>query len=182
MVDQSMKRHFAWMVTVLCGATFAVRGWTQELEIPAYFSLYVSEASELHRFAPPHPCGRVLTLRSSTVPVDLTTFKIYWALELSNSGDVLARWPLPVDATPVGVMRDRLTIRMAGSGESVYLLTSGRIGLPVEGAWPEESQITPDHVGCPSSLDDAVSQYFCVALSDQSNGSTRVIAYPPICT
>lgn len=180
---QAMKMwRFAWRVALVCGAVFAVRAWTQDLEIPVNFSLYVSEESELHRFAPPHPCGRVLTLRSSTVPIDLAMFRIYSAVELSDSGNVLARWPLPVDAMPVGVMRDRLSIRMADSGETAYLLTSGRIGLPVEGAGPEESQITPDHVACPSSQEDSVSQYACVQLSDPSSGRVRVIAYPPICT
>lgn len=178
----SVMGSFMRVATLLCGAVCPTLSSSQELQVPASFSVYVSEESELYGFAPPHPCGRVLTLRSDVMPVNLEMFRVNWAAELSDSGEVLLRWPMPVDSTPVAVMNDRLTIGIVDSGAAVYLLPSGRIGLPLEGAWPPESWAMPKPAACPPSRDESLSWYFCVELSDQSDGRTRVIAYPPICT
>jgi len=174
---------FAYTASILGAASLADCSMAQELQVPVYFSLYVSEQHELYEFAPPHPCGRVLALRANKVPQDLSIFKVFPAIELNEDGENLAMWPLPVDAVPTGIKNDRLSIRLSVSQQTVFLSTSGNIGLPVEGDWPEQStDIGPDHRDCPASAESLVSQYFCAVLTDQADGQTRIIGYPPICT
>ena len=172
-----------YVAIAVCVVLLPDQSSAQESRIPADFSLYVSEQSELYEFAPPHPCGRVLVLRANKVPQDLPTFTILPAVELNENGDILARWPLPVDAVPTAVVGDSLAIRLSESRQSVFLSTSGDIGLPVEGGWPEEgTKAEPNHVDCPVSADSFVSQYFCITLADQASGQRRIIGYPPTCT
>lgn len=153
---------------------------------PVEFGMYVSNESPLRPYAPPHPCGSVLTLRSSRIPVvGLSDFRVLWAYELAQNGQVLARWPLPVDAVPVGTDGDRLIIRQA-LYENVVVVTQGsEIGVPADGLPPfNYSEPYRRMVACPlsSGPSEVHPGYICAAFDEQQTGASRTIAFPPVCT
>jgi hypothetical protein len=152
---------------------------------PVEFEMYVSEESPIRPFAPPHPCGAVLTLRANRVPVGLSDFRVLWAYGLTQSGQVLAKWPLPVDAIPVGAKGDSLIIRQTSNRGVLLVTQDSEIGVPAEDL-PSFGNSEPFSrtVACPlsSSLSDASAGYICVTLDDQETGAGRIIAFPPVCT
>ena len=68
-------------------------GITEEIpipHIPVHYDLYLNENDKLYRYGIDHPCGKVLYLRGSEIPIDNPTFDIEWIFELSEEGEIIS--------------------------------------------------------------------------------------------
>lgn len=153
--------------------------------VPVHYDVYLKEDSPLYPFAVDSPCGAILTLQSNTLPTTLSMVQLQWAYELGPKGEIKARWPLPVDATPVAIAADRLIIHQFNTEEFVFVTTKGGIGISVQGH-PETSaldkkalEVNKDAVECPQSSVEADA---CKKLIDKITGNARIVAYPLVCT
>jgi hypothetical protein len=153
--------------------------------VPVHYDVYLNKESPLYPFAVDHPCGAIVTLQSNTLPTTLSMVQLQWAYELGPNGEIKARWPLPVDATPVAIAADRLIIHQFSTEEFVFVTTKGGIGTSVQGH-PETSgldknalETNKNAVECPPSSARADA---CARLIDKITGKARLIAYPLVCT
>src|SRR5689334_15846811 len=99
-------------VATLATAAFSLASQSQPRDdvpeyLPVSFYVYLKETHPLYRFAPDHPCGRILQLRADKLPIDLAGLEFDDALELSEKGKTLRRWTLPVSANPLGIDGER---------------------------------------------------------------------------
>ena len=154
--------------------------WEEDFLFPVTFDVYLDEGHPLYKFAPGHPCGKVITLRANALPVDIPMVRLVWAYEVTREGRVEARWALPVDATPIAVNRDTLTIRQFGEDEIVFVTTAFGIGKRIDG--PDQALLINDvsRAACPDA--EPIRHYICSELIDARSGQRRIIAYPPVCT
>lgn len=160
-------------------------GQGDDVLLPVEFGMYVAIESPIRPYAPPHPCGSVLTLRASRMPVGLLDFRVLWAYELSQSGQILARWPLPVDAVPLGTDGDRLIVRQSQYESVVVITQESGIGVPLKDL-PSFDDSAPyrSMVACPlsSAPSEVSSGYVCATFIEEESGAGRTIAFPPVCT
>jgi hypothetical protein len=173
-------RWAAAVVLLVCCTTS--RGLETDTDLlPVHYDVYLKEASPLYPFAVGHPCGAIVTLQANKLPINVRDIELLWAYELDAKGGTKAKWPLPVDATPLAIDGNRLIIHQFNVEEVVLVTVEGRIGIALNGppkAPALESQ-AKNIVACPAGADDS---NICSRLVDVSTGSSRTIAYPPACT
>jgi len=152
----------------------------EDFLFPVTFAVYLDEGHPLYRFAPGHPCGRTIALTASVLPVDIPMVRLLWAYEVTREGRVEARWAMPVDATPIAVNRDTLTIRQFGEDAVVFVTTAFGIGTRIDG--PDQALRNDDvnRADCPDV--EPIRLYICSELIDAGSGQRRTIAYLPVCT
>jgi hypothetical protein len=132
-----------------------------------------------------HACsGKVAVVRINAMPPfsKTATLQPDLAIELSETGAVIRRWSLPVDATVVGVVGERLIVPISsgnGGRQAVSMSSSGdlqQVAVPGDGK-PENL------IECPTISEFMGSAYVrCFEFTDLTSGQVRRIAYEMPCT
>jgi hypothetical protein len=145
------------------------------------FEVFLTEKHPLYDFAPDHPCGRVLTLRSNRLPLGDSTLEFDNAYELSPSGEILTYWWLPTDAQPLAIEGDRLVVDLGAPTGAAYLTPSGYIGITENGPNQDLVKTYNSHrLSCPAG--GKWVEYLCSQFIDGVSKRPRLIAYEPVCT
>ena len=136
----------------------------------------------------PHCCcsGDIAVARLSRLPLpgEKDPLEPELVLELTESGEVLRRWPLPVDMRILAVEGDQILIPIAprtGSNSVMGIFISSQ-GEVLKTVIP--SNLTePVIYKCPPLPEFGRSAYVrCWIFRDLSNGKTRRLAYQGPCT
>jgi hypothetical protein len=157
----------------------------EDFLFPVTFTVYLAEGNPLYPFAVGHPCGKIVTLRANRVPVDVATVRPMWAYELSGDGKIMTRWATPVDATPLAVDGDRLTIHQLEAEKVVFVTPGFDIGTTVGGPDPAALKNMNEHrVECPVNAENfnEIQYLLCSEMTDGTTGRVRIVAYAPVCT
>jgi hypothetical protein len=183
-----MKRALHWTAKTLglfaLSAALSAQPGSDFL-LPVYFSLYLTEDSPLYPFAIGHPCGRTVTLRANTIPVEVAMVRPVWAYELTRNGKIKTRWAMPVDGTPLAVDGDRLTIHQFEAEDVVFVTASFGIGTTLDG--PDRTALenrNGHRAECPldPEASEMIRHYLCSEMTDATTGEVRIVAYPMVCT
>lgn len=178
-----MRDELRWAATaialVCCSQSRGLETDTNLL--PVHYDVYLKEDNPLYPFAVGHPCGAIVTLQANKLPMNVRDVELLWAYELDARGATKAKWPLPVDATPLAIDGNRLIIHQFNVEEVVLVTVEGRIGIDIKG--PPKAQALESKakniVECPAEADES---NICSRLVDVATGQFRIVAYPPVCT
>ena len=127
-----------------------------------------------------HACsGQVAVARVTSMPeYSDAVLEPELALELSSSGSVIRQWTFPIDASVIGVKRDRLIVPW-GRETALSISDSGQFE---EVARPKEEGVE-QWVSCPEIPVFEGSAYLgCFEFKDLASRETRLIAYQGPCT
>ena len=136
----------------------------------------------------PHCCcsGDIAIARLSRLPLpgEKNPLEPELALELNESGEVLRRWPLPVDMRILAVDGDRILVPIAprtGSNTTMAIFISSQ-GEVFKTDMPNNFT-EPVIYKCPSLTDFGKSAYVrCWIFRDLSSGKIRRLAFQGPCT
>jgi hypothetical protein len=126
-----------------------------------------------------HPCGKVIYARVTAFPRGRKGSALIpeIVVELGAKGKVIRRWPIPVDATPLGVRAESLLLNTEGrrlwvTPEGVIAPYHGRGSLP-------PSAVT----GCATPSDFNRSPFReCRKFRDLNSGKVRWLSFQGPCT
>lgn len=133
-----------------------------------------------------HPCGAVVELSVSAIPLNRPNIDTDRVIEFDMSGATIREWRAPVDSLPVAVDGNRLIIKYSRehSGGHLAILPLGKIE-----AYSMHSIDTPlpasAEMQCPATLVTLFGKndyLFCQRWKDRSTGARRNIAFEGICT
>jgi len=126
-----------------------------------------------------HPCGKVVVARVRALPLvgQVSALLPERVIELGSNGNVIRRWPVPVDASPIGLSGPNLLVE---SGTLRFWVTSqGTITAYKRAlALPE-----PEPVSCSPSREFGDSVYVqCRKYRDVSSGKYRILSFEGVCS
>jgi hypothetical protein len=126
-----------------------------------------------------HPCGSVAIARVKSLPPPKKgqVLNPERVVELSPRGEVVRRWAMPVDFSPMGVRGDSIVVQLGQS--RLWLDLNGNISTVEENiAIPH-----PEAAQCDKLREFGNSAYArCWRYRDLQNGHPRVLAYEGVCT
>jgi len=136
----------------------------------------------------PHCCctGDIAIARLSRLPLpgEKDPLEPELVLELDESGEVLRRWPLPVDTRILAIDGDQILVPIAprsGSNSAVAIFISSQ-GEILKTVMPN-NLTEPVIYKCPSLPEFGKSAYVrCWMFRDLSNGKIRRLAYQGPCS
>ena len=77
-----------------------------------------------------HPCGSVVTVSSTHVPVDLDWAGYDVVYQIERDGGVLREWQVPIDRYPVGSNRGTLFLNIgSGRTETLAVMSNGAVSM-----------------------------------------------------
>ena len=105
-------------------------------------------------------------------------------VELTEAGDVLRRWPIPVDLIVAGVEKEQILVALApmlGTSSDRAILVSPRGAVALTRVPPRLPEPVP--FMCPLIRDFGESAYLrCFQFRDLSSGEVRRLAFQGPCT
>ena len=105
-------------------------------------------------------------------------------VELTEAGDVLRRWPIPVDLIVAGVGKEQILVSLApmlGTSSDCAILVSPRGAVALTRVPPRLPEPVP--FMCPLIRDFGESAYLrCFQFRDLSSGEVRRLAFQGPCT
>ena len=125
-----------------------------------------------------HPCGSVVLARVSSLPLFRQGAALIpeLVMELSSSGEVIRRWPMPVDGRPIGLSGVDLLVKEAFE---FWVTPQGAIA-------PYKDNLSlpkPEPIACKPSRASGDSAYVqCQRFRDLVSGKGRILSFEGVCT
>ena len=157
------------------------KGTWGEDRFPAHFSLFLQKETDLYPYGIDHPCGKKLSLSGFDIPVGSNLFSVDWVYEISSDGQILGKWPTPVDATPVAINGENLLLKVFEPENRFVVVTrSGKIwnALYVE----SEDIPSVSSTDCPVEGGENERYDYCVHLQDHKTKQAKIVTAQFVCT
>lgn len=128
----------------------------------------------------PHPCGEVVRAKVSKLPTtDTGPLLSEFAVELSERGKIIGRWPLPVDYVPRALRGEELLATFADKGV-------GAVWIRPDGAFRKASTLPPADdralVQCDTSVFGSSASAGCEVFVDLRSRKKRTLGYQGVCS
>ena len=126
-----------------------------------------------------HPCGKVVVARVRALPPigSVSALHPERVIEMDSTGKVVRRWPIPVDACPVGLNGTRLLV---DTGLLKFWVTPKGVITPYGTAI---ALPPPEPVSCSRSREFGDSAYVqCRRFRDQTSGKYRILSFEGPCS
>ncbi len=134
-----------------------------------------------------HPCGVVATQCRTSLPMLHKYLDTIWAYELGVNGELVNKWPIPVDAQVYEVTDDSIVAAYPNykghlngweKPNFVRIQKSGRIKK--NGPVKKSSFVMED---CTALVEKTLNNtdLICQKFKDATSGKLRILAYPTVC-
>lgn len=122
-------------------------------------------------------CGNnVVRLHTKTIPLNIPEFQPEEIFELSESGEVLSSWGMPVDLIVYGINGDSVIVGHGLKKQLLMIDNAGKI------SFHPQFEFDPENIACHSNQFGNSGYGRCWLYTDRENGDKRILTYQGPCT
>jgi len=126
-----------------------------------------------------HPCGKVVVARVRALPPvgSVSALRTERVVETDSTGKVVRRWPMPVDASPIGLRGASLLV---DTGLLKFWITPSGAITPYKNS---RSLPEPELASCSPTREFGDSAYVqCRRYRDAASGKSRILSFEGPCS
>ncbi len=133
-----------------------------------------------------HVCGEVYSQCIHSIPINSQKFNPAWAYELSKNGDIINKWPMPVDARVKAVAGQHIIAAYPDYANKENRWDDPHyVKIDKQGLVNRIEVITPakiETLECPEvAAENSIMNMSCGLFSDTASGKKRLFAFRPQC-